>query len=115
MEAGYLFAFCFVALTLLGLPIEAARAQDGPTGACFSIIAGRADTPEAGTFLLNRCSGQSWILMRPAKGGRGYRWSPIEAGAARATGQQRGGQIEQVLHFSESPILRIDGSIFWKL
>jgi hypothetical protein len=63
------------------------RAQDAPTGACFSIIAGNSDKPGAGAFLLDRCSGQSWILVRShqSKGGPSYRWSPIAGPFERPT------------------------------
>jgi hypothetical protein len=78
--AGHWLVGCWVALALIAFPTKAVRAQDAQTGTCFSIITGNTDRPEAGAFLLNRCSGQSWILVRAyqsAKGGYSYRWSPI--------------------------------------
>jgi hypothetical protein len=68
-----------VALALIAFSTRAVRAQDAQTGACFSIITGNSERPDAGAFLLNRCSGQSWILVRAhqTRGGPGYRWSPI--------------------------------------
>ena len=77
--AGHWLVGCLVALALIASPTKAVRAQDAQTGACFSIITGNTDRPEAGAFLLNRCSGQSWILVRAhqSKGGPSYRWSAI--------------------------------------
>jgi hypothetical protein len=78
--AGRWLAGCLVALASVANSSGAARAQDAQTGGCFSIVTGNTDRPEAGAFLLNRCTGQSWILMRAhqsAKGGHSYRWSPI--------------------------------------
>jgi hypothetical protein len=78
--AGHWLVGCLVALALIASPTKAARAQDTQAGACFNIIVGNADKPEAGAFLLNRCSGQSWILVRArsaSKGSPSYRWSPV--------------------------------------
>jgi hypothetical protein len=74
---------CLVALAVMAFPGGALRAQEAQTGACFNIVMGNTDKSEVGAFLLNRCSGESWILMRArqsAKGGRSYRWSHIDAG-----------------------------------
>lgn len=77
---GHCLVGCLVAFALTAFSATAVRAQDAQTGACFNIIVGNADKPEAGAFLLNRCSGQSWILVRArqsSKGGPNYRWSPV--------------------------------------
>ena len=65
--AGHWLVGCLVALALIASPTKAARAQDTQAGACFNIIVGNADKPEAGAFLLNRCSGQSWRLRMTIK------------------------------------------------
>jgi hypothetical protein len=76
---GHCLVGCLVALALTAFSTKAVRAQDAQTGACFSIIVGNADRPEAGAFLLNRCSGQSWILVRARQSSKGpsYHWSPV--------------------------------------
>jgi len=40
----------------------------------------------SGSILLNRCTGQSWILVRTAleKGAASYRWYPIATGPGEA-------------------------------
>jgi len=69
---------CAIVVGGAGLLAGSAAAQDAPKGACFDIIAGNTDTQLAGTILLNRCSGQTWILVRnqrrTADGSR-YQWS----------------------------------------
>jgi hypothetical protein len=70
---GYLLAAALVS----NLPFEAiAQALEAsqPSGACYEIIAGREATRVEGAILLNRCSGQTWILTRTHLA---YRWSPI--------------------------------------
>jgi hypothetical protein len=61
--AGYLLT-----ATLVSAPMCTALAQapEGaqPSGACYQVIAGRAGSQPAGTILLNRCSGQTWMLIR---------------------------------------------------
>src|SRR5262249_10646624 len=79
----YTFVRFAVAAALASLVCEPAAAQSPTQGACFDIIRGSADGQAAGAFLLNRCNGQTWILMRSQRGGanRGrtvtYRWTRV--------------------------------------
>src|SRR5215470_16639213 len=83
--AGHWLVGCLVAFALIVFSTRVVRAQDAQTGACFSIITGNSERPDAGAFLLNRCSGESWILLRArqSKGGLSYRWSPIAGPSER--------------------------------
>ncbi|MET0631482.1 MAG: hypothetical protein ABWY47_17660 [Xanthobacteraceae bacterium] len=72
-----------IALALTGVFADAVSAQE-QRGACFDVLAGPAEMKPAGAILLNRCNGQTWILVRtyqaPAKGSPGhfvYRWSAL--------------------------------------
>jgi hypothetical protein len=74
-----------IAMALIGLWTGGACAQEtAARGACFDVVTGPAETRPAGAILLNRCSGQSWILVRayqaPTKGNPAqfvYRWSAL--------------------------------------
>jgi hypothetical protein len=82
--AGYLLT-----AALISAPMCTALAQSPegaqPSGACYQVLAGRAGSRPAGTILLNRCSGQTWMLIQARQsvadgidGGQvAYRWSPI--------------------------------------
>jgi hypothetical protein len=82
------FAGCLLAVALAGAPTLRALAQAPeaiqPNGLCFEVVATYIGTPD-GAILLNRCGGQTWILVRThqpigKKGDCGqvaYRWSPI--------------------------------------
>lgn len=84
------FAACLLAGALAGAPTLRALAQAPeamqPNGACFEVVATHAGTQPEGAILLNRCSGQTWMLVRTRQpsekdgnGGQGaYRWSPIK-------------------------------------
>ena len=67
-------AQCLIASTLLlALAIGQASAQErAQHGACFDVVAAPSETQPAGAILLNRCSGQTWILVsiepRPRSG-----------------------------------------------
>jgi hypothetical protein len=55
-----------------------------PSDACFDIARPPTSTA-AGTILLNRCTGETWILLRNrTRNGEAfiYRWRPIARGAA---------------------------------
>lgn len=64
-------------------PTASAQGAEGapPSGACFDIV--RSDTA-AGAILLNRCTGQTWILVR-RRGRHGdefaYRWRQVARGS----------------------------------
>jgi hypothetical protein len=65
-----------VAVTLIGLVPERAGAQlqDG----CFEVVAAQGNL--AGTILLNRCSGETWLLVKTnatENGSPVYRWRPV--------------------------------------
>ena len=70
-------------MALTGACAGAAAAQE-QRGPCFDVVAGPAETRPIGAILLNRCSGQTWILVRTyrpaAKGNPGqyvYQWSAL--------------------------------------
>ena len=53
---------------------------------CFNVVAGPSEMQPAGAILVNRCSGQTWMLLRiyqpSARGNPSYRWSAIASEAA---------------------------------
>jgi hypothetical protein len=74
-------------------PASAAEtAERSPSSpACFEIAAGRAAGQVSGTILLNRCTGQSWMLTKiePTSGVSGdpdalFKWTPIGSDTAQA-------------------------------
>jgi hypothetical protein len=76
-----------VAAALVALPAGAAFAQSSTSQtACFEVVASASETQPAGAILLNRCTGQTWILVRTyqpsARGNPVYRWSAIAGDAA---------------------------------
>jgi hypothetical protein len=66
----------------------AAMAQSAPPpggGACYEMLAAEANTLPGRPLLINKCTGQTFVLMRvPPKGkpagGSAYRWQPIAVG-----------------------------------
>jgi hypothetical protein len=64
--------------------LRPAAAAEGPSGACFDVVAGQVPGEAAGAILLNRCNGRTWILtqIRSASADEQptYRWSPIAGG-----------------------------------
>lgn len=72
-----------LSITIVGrtASAQAPLAADSP---CFEIVASHGDRP-AGAILLNRCTGQTWILTR-AYGKHSvavaFRWTPIATGGA---------------------------------
>ncbi|HET9149500.1 MAG TPA: hypothetical protein VFO61_03380 [Alphaproteobacteria bacterium] len=67
-------------------------AHDDPPG-CFDVIAISPQALKAGSILVNRCSGETWLLMADQAASQGhmvYRWHPIrrasEEAAALAAG-----------------------------
>lgn len=70
------------------LPVVA-MAQSAPPppagGACYEMLPGEANTLPGSPMLINKCTGQTYVLMRgPAKGkaagSPAYRWQPIAVG-----------------------------------
>jgi len=69
------------AVLLIALPVANASAQPLDAQAlCFDIISPRdtARRPD-GSILLDRCTGQTWLLSRSGRGGAGYRWTMLAA------------------------------------
>src|ERR1700737_4325833 len=70
-----------IAVAIIGLSAGGAFAQGSASqSACFEILAGPSRTQPAGAILLNRCDGQTWILVRTYEvpmGSLVYRWSAI--------------------------------------
>jgi hypothetical protein len=75
-----------LAATLVGSLTCGARAQTPEVaesrGACYKVVAARSEPQPEGAILLNRCSGQTWILIRPHGKATGdarstYLWRPI--------------------------------------
>jgi len=85
IEEGFVFeryAGVVMALTLIGLPAGQAQAQAAPEPAvasCFEVIPPQGRLRLAGPILLNRCNGDSWVLVRTYAGDDRlvYRWRPI--------------------------------------
>ena len=74
-------AFLMIA-ALLTEPAADASAQTAEAQThCFDIIAVRNTDRLDGSILLNRCTGQTWLLSRNARRGRvpGYRWNLLVA------------------------------------
>ena len=72
---------CLIAGALIGISAGGACAQaSAPEAACFEVLVGPSETKPAGAILLNRCNGQTWLLVRTYEASRGsliYRWSAI--------------------------------------
>jgi hypothetical protein len=64
--AGYAFATAFVGILGCGVqtPVAAQRPESMPSGLCFEVVAANLDGSPGGAILLNRCSGQTWMLIR---------------------------------------------------
>jgi hypothetical protein len=70
--------------TVVGVLMGRASAQspqaEQPAGVCFEIIAAQAGTEPGSAMLLNRCSGQTWLLLKIYQAATRrfvYRWSPL--------------------------------------
>jgi hypothetical protein len=75
-------ALFLLAAVLVGLPVETASAQRLDEQAlCFDIISPRDAARLDGSILLDRCTGQTWLLSRSGKRGGvlGYRWTMLAA------------------------------------
>jgi hypothetical protein len=83
----YRAASLLIGLMLIGVPLNRASAQtltERPTGACFDITPAQARPSLTGVILLNRCNGETWLLVRTHEttqrlqtSGFVYRWRPI--------------------------------------
>jgi hypothetical protein len=79
---GYRAACLMIAALLIELPAVGASAQTaGAPTFCFDIIATGKTVQPDGRILLNRCTGQTWLLSRIARRGGllGYRWKLLVA------------------------------------
>jgi hypothetical protein len=75
-------AFLMIAALLIELPATDASAQMTELQAqCFDVIIPRDTNQLEGSILLNRCSGQTWLLSRNSRraGVLGYRWNLLVA------------------------------------
>jgi len=84
-----------LALWLAAISADRAGAQSAdagpPAGACFEIVPPQRHAQPQSPLLFNKCTGQTWILVRTpvqaaygARGGRAaYRWALLEVEAAR--------------------------------
>lgn len=67
-------------------------AHDDPPG-CFDVIAISPQALKAGSILVNRCSGETWLLMADQATSQGhmvYRWHPIRRASEEAAGLAAG-------------------------
>ena len=75
-------ALLLLAVLLVGLSVENASAQpiDAQT-LCFDIVSPRDAARLDGSILLDRCTGQTWLLSRSGKRGGMvvYRWTMLAA------------------------------------
>ena len=75
-------ALLLLAVLLVGLPVETTSAQpiDAQT-LCFDIVSPRDAALLDGSILLDRCTGQTWLLSRSGKRGGMivYRWTMLAA------------------------------------
>jgi hypothetical protein len=78
----------FLIALALAVPAGQAAAQSPQpavqAGACFEVVPAQARPYPTGPILLNRCSGQTWLLVRSYHDGQdggvgslAYRWRPI--------------------------------------
>jgi hypothetical protein len=75
-------ACLMIAALLIELPAAGASAQTaGAPTFCFDIITTGETVQPDGRILLNRCTGQTWLLSRIARRGGvlGYRWKLLVA------------------------------------
>ena len=75
-------ALLLLAVLLVGLPVENTSAQALESQAlCFDIISPRDAARLDGSILLDRCSGQTWLLSRSGKRRSMvvYRWTMLAA------------------------------------
>jgi len=86
-----------IGVALIGAPSDRAMAQsqpERPGGACFDVVPAQAKSSSTAAILVNRCSGETWVLVRTQEtdqrvqtGGFGYRWRPIAIDRAEAAVQ----------------------------
>jgi hypothetical protein len=47
------------------------------TSPCFHVIEGQANVPPGAPVLVDRCTGNTFVLVRAKGGATAYRWAPI--------------------------------------
>lgn len=88
MTSLHRWARFLISLTLISVPLGRAIAQsetERPAVACFEVTLAQTKPSLTGVMLLNRCSGETWLLVRthntdqlsPTTSGFVYRWRPI--------------------------------------
>ena len=87
MTSLHRWARFLISLTLISVPLGRAIAQsetERPAVACFEVTLAQTKPSLTGVMLLNRCSGETWLLVRthktdqlPQTSGFVYRWRPI--------------------------------------
>jgi hypothetical protein len=118
MIASFRFAPSLFVAALSGFLASGASAQTPeapqPGGFCFEVIAAHGDAQAPGAILLDRCTGQTWVLnktYRPAgKGSRGtqvfYRWKPIATENTRVAFNPPAASRPAVSRPAASPLAR---------
>lgn len=92
-------ALLLLAVFLVDLPVANASAQPVDAQAqCFDIISPRYAAQPSGSILLDRCTGQTWLLSKNGKrgSGLGYRWNRLIADS---------GEISKLLPHPEASTL----------
>ena len=73
-------AFALTSIALLAGSAGQAAAQSRE-GQCFEVLAAQPNIAPGGPLLVDKCSGQTWLLtkshQRSRAGGITYRWSPV--------------------------------------
>ena len=87
MTSLHRWARFLISSTLISVPLDRTIAQsetERPAVACFEVTLAQTKPSLTGVMLLNRCSGETWLLVRthktdqlPQTSGFVYRWRPI--------------------------------------
>ena len=87
MTSLHPWARFLISFTLISVPLARAIAQsetERPAVACFEVTLAQTKPSLTDVMLLNRCSGETWLLVRthktdqlPQTSGFVYRWRPI--------------------------------------
>jgi hypothetical protein len=76
-------ALILTALVLASCVVAPARAQEAVKGPCFELTPPVAQTERSLPFLINRCTGETWMLVRvPVRDSDfvTYEWQPLSVG-----------------------------------
>ena len=86
MTSLHRWARFLISFTLISVPLDRTIAQaetERLAVACFEVTLAQTKPSLTGAMLLNRCSGETWLLVRTHKTNQfpqttsGYRWQPI--------------------------------------